>query len=140
IVRIQQVLTNLIRNAIKFTKPGGSIQVRVQRLAGEACFSVTDTGCGIPKADLSHIFDRFTRASKSARQGTGLGLSIVRGVVEAHNGRIWVESQEGVGRTFSFTLPLAGAGAESPIPAKPIQDRGLTLEAANKQKSEKQYG
>src|SRR5262245_60219260 len=114
--RIRQVLTNLIQNAIKFTKPGGSIQVRVEPLAGEVCFSVTDTGSGIPKVDLPHIFERFTRATKSARQGAGLGLSIAKGIVEAHSGRIWAESQEGVGSTFSFTLPLA-RGAENPIPA-----------------------
>ena len=136
IVRIQQVLTNLIRNAIKFTQPGGSIQVQVERLAGEACFSVTDTGCGIPKSDLSHVFDRFTRASKSARQGTGLGLSIVRGIVEAHNGRIWVESREGVGSTFSFTLPLPGSEAESPIPVKRIEERGQTQGVPSRQSSE----
>src|SRR5262245_10255538 len=114
--RIRQVLTNLIQNAIKFTKPGRSIQVRIEPRAAEACFSVTDTGSGIPKADLTHIFDRFTRASRRAHQGTGLGLSIAKGIVEAHSGRIWVESQEGVGSTFSFTLPLA-RGAENPIPA-----------------------
>jgi len=135
-VRIQQVLTNLIRNAIKFTKPGGSIHIRVEPLAGEACFSVTDTGTGIPKTDLPHIFDRFTRASKSARQGTGLGLSIAKGIVEAHSGRIWVESQEGVGSTFTFTLPLAGLEAESPTAEKPTEERGQTHSVATRQSND----
>jgi PAS domain S-box-containing protein len=119
--RIQQVLTNLIRNAIKFTKPAGSIQVRVKPLGGRACFSVTDTGVGIPNADLPHIFDRFTRVSRNARQGTGLGLSIAKGIIEAHGGRMWVESQEGVGTTFFFTLPLARSEAKRRIPAKPVE-------------------
>jgi CheY-like chemotaxis protein len=100
------VFNNLIANAIKFTEPGGSIHVRIAPRAGEVCFSVADSGPGIPTADLPHIFDRFTRASKSARRGTGLGLSIAKGIVEAHGGRIWVESQAGVGSTFYFTLPL----------------------------------
>jgi CheY-like chemotaxis protein len=104
--RIRQVLNNLIGNAIKFTEPGGSIHVRVEPRADEVCFSVTDSGPGIPKADLPHIFDRFTRTSKSALRGTGLGLSIAKGIVEAHGGRIWVESHTGVGSTFYFILPL----------------------------------
>ncbi len=100
------MLNNLIGNAIKFTDPGGSIHVRVESRADEVCFSVTDSGPGIPEADLPHIFDRFTRARKGARPGTGLGLSIAKGIVEAHGGRIWAESQVGVGSTFYFTLPL----------------------------------
>jgi CheY-like chemotaxis protein len=104
--RIQQVLNNLIGNAIKFSDSGGSIHVRVEPRAGEVCFSVTDSGPGIPTPDLTHIFDRFTRASKSARRGTGLGLSIAKGIVEAHGGRVWAKSQVGVGSTFYFTLPL----------------------------------
>jgi len=131
--RIRQVLTNLIQNAIKFTKPGRSIQVRIEPRTAEACFSVTDTGSGIPNADLTYIFDRFTRASRRAHQGTGLGLSIAKGIVEAHSGRIWVESQEGVGSTFSFTLPLARSGAESPIPAKPLEKRIQTEAVATHQ-------
>jgi signal transduction histidine kinase len=132
-VRIQQVLTNLIRNAIKFTKPGGSIQVRVEPLAGEACFSVTDTGVGIPNAALPHIFDRFTRVSKRSRQGSGLGLSIAKGIVEAHGGRIWVESHEGVGSTFSFTLPLMQLAPETQVPAEPVEERGQTQAVATSQ-------
>jgi CheY-like chemotaxis protein/two-component sensor histidine kinase len=132
-VRIQQVLTNLIRNAIKFTKPGGSIQIRVKPIAGRACVSVTDTGVGIPKTDLPHIFDRFTRVSRTARQGTGLGLSIAKGIVEAHGGRIWAVSQEGVGSTFFFTLPLAQSEAKSRIPPKPLEKRKQTEAVATPQ-------
>lgn len=111
--RIRQVLNNLIGNAIKFTEPGGSIHVRVEPRADEVFFSVTDSGPGIPEADLPHIFDRFTRTSKSALRGTGLGLSIAKGIVEAHGGRIWAESQTGVGSTFYFTLPLISAPGEA---------------------------
>jgi signal transduction histidine kinase len=103
--RILQVLNNLVGNAIKFSEPGRSIRVRVEPRADEVCFSVTDSGPGIPEANLPYIFDRFTRASKSARLGTGLGLSIAKGIVDAHGGRIWAESGAGVGSTFYFTLP-----------------------------------
>jgi signal transduction histidine kinase/CheY-like chemotaxis protein len=137
--RILQVLNNLIGNAIKFTEPGGSIQVRVEPRADEICFSVTDSGPGIPEADLPQIFDRFTRASKGARPGTGLGLSIAKGIVEAHGGRIWAETQAGVGSTFYFTLPripstpaepnapgsTAGPGISVVEPDGPIQQYRL---------------
>jgi CheY-like chemotaxis protein len=72
---------------------------------------VTDTGPGIAAADLDHVFDRFWQARKTARAGTGLGLSIAKGIVEAHGGRIWVESEVGVGTTVSFTLPIASPPA-----------------------------
>jgi PAS domain S-box-containing protein len=107
--RLLQVFANLLGNAIKFTPAGGAISVRVEPRANDACFSVADTGVGIPADDLPHVFDRFWQAEQTARLGTGLGLSIARGIVEAHGGRLWVESQVGVGSTFSFTLPLADA-------------------------------
>jgi signal transduction histidine kinase len=106
--RVGQVLTNLIGNAIKFTE-SGTITVRVEPRTSEVCISVSDTGPGIPESDLPHIFDRFWHAQRSARGGFGLGLSIAKGIVEAHGGRIWVESEVGVGSTFFFTLPLARA-------------------------------
>jgi PAS domain S-box-containing protein len=108
--RIQQVLANLIGNAIKFTGKG-SVTVRVRPREHDVCFSVTDTGPGIAAADLDHVFDRFWQARKTARAGTGLGLSIAKGIVEAHGGRIWVESEVGVGTTVSFTLPIASPPA-----------------------------
>jgi CheY-like chemotaxis protein len=104
--RALQVLGNLLGNAVKFTEAHGRIVVRVEPLEREVQVSVSDTGPGISADDLSHVFDRFWQAQKTARMGTGLGLSIARGMVEAHGGRIWVNSQVGVGSTFHFTLPL----------------------------------
>jgi len=104
--RIQQVLINIIGNAIKFTGEGGAILVRVAQHVHEVWFSVTDSGSGIPDADLPHVFDRFWTVSKSGRRGTGLGLSIARGLIEAHSGRIWAESKVGAGSTFFFAIPL----------------------------------
>ncbi|NVB76823.1 MAG: PAS domain S-box protein [Kofleriaceae bacterium] len=106
--RIIQILENLIGNAIKFSEPGGTITVGATRRAGEALFVVSDTGRGIAPAALPHLFDRFWQADRrDRRQGAGLGLAIVKGLVEAHGGRIWVESTQGRGTTFYFTLPLA---------------------------------
>ena len=104
--RVSQVLANLLGNAIKFTEPGGTILVRVEPRASGVLFSVADTGPGIPVPHLPHVFDRFWRTPDPARKGTGLGLSIAKGIVEAHGGRIWVESQVGHGSVFFFTLPL----------------------------------
>jgi signal transduction histidine kinase len=105
--RVLQVLGNLIGNAIKFTPEGGTIKVRAeQRGAAEALFSVADTGPGIASDELPHVFDRYWQAKKKARCGTGLGLSISKGIVEAHDGRIWVESAPGQGATFFFTIPV----------------------------------
>jgi signal transduction histidine kinase len=104
--RVSQVLTNLLGNAVKFTEPEGTILVRVERRGSDVLFSVADTGPGIPVPHLSHVFDRFWRTPDAARKGTGLGLSIAKGIVEAHGGRIWVESQVGHGSVFFFTLPL----------------------------------
>jgi PAS domain S-box-containing protein len=124
--RILQVVNNLIGNAIKFTDPGGSIHVRVEPRADELCFSVTDSGPGIPEADLPHIFDRFTRASKGARPGTGLGLSIAKGIVEAHGGQIWAKSQAGVGSTFYFTLPRIPSSPGEPNAPRSTAGRGIS--------------
>jgi signal transduction histidine kinase len=112
--RIQQVLSNLIGNAIKFTAPEGAIMVRVELCKGEACFSVQDSGPGIPETDLTHVFDRFWSVGKGGVIGTGLGLSISKGLIEAHGGRIWAESEIGVGSTFFFTLPLSGDPTRRP--------------------------
>jgi signal transduction histidine kinase len=105
--RLIQVLSNLISNALKFTPDGGRITVRLQRRTHELLFSVTDTGIGISGKDIGHVFDRFWQAAKNKRAGVGLGLAICKAVVEAHGGRMWVESQEGKGSTFFFTLPTA---------------------------------
>jgi signal transduction histidine kinase/CheY-like chemotaxis protein len=105
--RLLQVLENLVGNAVKFTGPGGRVTVGAAPGDDEVLFWVADTGPGIEARDVPHLFDRFWQARKVGRQGAGLGLPIVKGIVDAHGGRIWVESQVGVGSTFFFTLPLA---------------------------------
>jgi PAS domain S-box-containing protein len=102
--RIQQVLSNLVGNAVKFTPRSGRITICAEHIDGEVRFGVIDTGPGIPAEQLPHIFGRFWQA-KSDHRGIGLGLAIAKGIVEAHNGRIWVESHVGLGSTFYFTLP-----------------------------------
>lgn len=107
--RILQVLSNLLSNAMKFTPDGGTISVRAEPGDEHVCFCVADTGPGVRLEDTTRIFDRFWQASDTASLGTGLGLAIAKGIVEAHAGRIWVESRAGVGATFHFTIPTAGA-------------------------------
>jgi PAS domain S-box-containing protein len=106
--RITQVLSNIIGNAVKFTPAGGSVTVSVQVDAAAVEVSVRDTGEGIPPAQLPRVFDRFYQASltsRAPRHGAGLGLPIARGIVEAHGGRIWIDSAPGTGTTVHFTLP-----------------------------------
>jgi signal transduction histidine kinase/DNA-binding response OmpR family regulator len=105
--RILQVFGNLIGNAIKFTPKGGEIRILTSLDNGEVRFTVVDSGPGIPPEHLKHVFDRYWQAKSTAKLGTGLGLSIAKGIVEAHGGRIWVESPPGSGAQFNFTLPLA---------------------------------
>lgn len=105
--RLEQVLVNLIHNAVKFTKPGGEVVLFAETGSGEVRFAVRDTGIGIPADDVPRIFERFYRVDKSRTgSGTGLGLSIAKHIVEAHRGRIWAESIEGQGSTFFFTVPV----------------------------------
>ena len=104
--RVMQVLSNLIGNALKFTPPGGRISVRAALRDAEVLVSVSDTGPGIPHEHLDHIFNPYWQAKRAERLGAGLGLPIARGIVEAHGGRIWAESEPGEGTTFFFTLPL----------------------------------
>jgi len=103
--RILQVLGNLIGNAVKFTTEGGAVVVRAELRGAEIRFSVTDTGPGIAADDMPHLFDRYWQARRTAHLGTGLGLSIAKGLVEAHGGRIWVDSALGCGTAFFFTIP-----------------------------------
>lgn len=108
--RIVQTLVNLLSNAVKFSNRGGEVWLAVTSEAGQARFSVSDSGRGIPPDRLDAIFERFRQVDSSdsrEKGGTGLGLAIARGIVEHHGGRIWAESQEGRGSTFHFTLPLA---------------------------------
>ena len=110
--RVNQVLSNLVGNANKFTPEGGRITLEV--VPAEACarFAISDTGPGISREDLPHIFDRFWQARRVRRGGVGLGLAISKGIVDAHGGSIWAESCAGVGTTFFFTLPVASDPAE----------------------------
>ena len=107
--RLTQVVTNLVDNAVKFTGAGGSVRVRVWEADDGAGLAVADTGPGIAPEHLRRVFDRFYRldpARSRARGGSGLGLAICRELVEAHGGRIWAESVEGAGSTFSLALPI----------------------------------
>jgi signal transduction histidine kinase len=118
--RILQVLSNLIGNAIKFTPEGGAIVVSAEAGDREVRFSVRDNGSGIAADELPHIFERFWQAREGTRLGAGLGLAIAKGIVDAHGGEIWGESEQGKGSTFYFTLPLGGpeesTGAGVPPP------------------------
>lgn len=105
--RIQQVVTNLVHNAIKFTSAGGQIVIRGGRQAELVVVEVADNGVGIPAGDIPRIFERFYKADRARSQGgTGLGLAIARHLVQAHGGQIWAKSKEGKGSTFYFTLPM----------------------------------
>ena len=106
--RLMQVLSNLMGNARKFAKEGSTVSVATWQEDGEARCCVSDDGPGISAADIPHVFDRYFQGPHGpTAHGAGLGLAIARGLVEAHGGRIWVESEEGRGSRFFFTLPLA---------------------------------
>jgi two-component system phosphate regulon sensor histidine kinase PhoR len=106
--RLEQVFVNLVHNAIKFTPPGGSIQVTASSRNDHIQFSIRDTGAGIPANDLPRIFERFYKTDKARSSGgTGLGLAIAKHLVEAHGGKIWAESWEGQGSVFFFEIPTA---------------------------------
>ncbi len=108
--RIEQVLTNLISNALKFTPPDGSVTISAATQNDFVVFTVTDTGCGIPPESQAHIFDKFIQLHPNRddrTKGTGLGLAIVRHLVELHGGSVSVESEVGQGSRFSFRLPIS---------------------------------
>jgi two-component system phosphate regulon sensor histidine kinase PhoR len=108
--RLQQVVTNLVHNAIKFTPAGGQVTIAAEPAGDEVVISVRDTGIGIPADDLPRIFERFYKADRARSSGgTGLGLAIAKHLVQAHGGRIWAESVEGQGSTFYFTLPISSS-------------------------------
>jgi signal transduction histidine kinase len=104
--RIQQTVSNLVGNAIKFTPSGGRIIVRTKATGEEVIVSVIDNGTGISADQLPNVFDRYWQSSRTDREGAGLGLAIAKGIVEGHGGRIWIESVPGQGTTASFTLPV----------------------------------
>ncbi|MFC2135004.1 ATP-binding protein [Bacteroidota bacterium] len=108
-VKIDQVVTNLISNAIKFSHPDSSITIGLKKSEGDAVISVADKGQGIPEKEIEKLFKPFGKTSVRSTRGedsTGLGLSIVKKIVETHNGKVWVESEVNKGSTFYFTLPL----------------------------------
>jgi two-component system, OmpR family, phosphate regulon sensor histidine kinase PhoR len=117
--RLGQVVVNLVHNAVKFSLEGGEITVRTFAHDGTVVTSVEDHGIGIPRATRDRVFERFYKVDRARLRadagggGTGLGLAIARHVIEQHDGRIWVESEEGVGSTFYFALPISG-GSDTP--------------------------
>jgi signal transduction histidine kinase len=108
--RLDQVLNNLVNNALKFTGEGGSVQLHARHDGGKGIIvQVQDTGVGIPRDEIANLFQKYRQASNAtvaAQKGTGLGLVICKMIVEAHGGKIWVESEEGKGAIFTFTLPF----------------------------------
>ena len=118
--KITVAISNLVRNAITFTNEGGQVMVAVESVTGHVQVSVKDNGIGIPASDISHIFDRFFQVESHLTRrhtGMGLGLSVAKSMIEMHGGRIWVESVEGEGSTFSFLLPLRPPQKKSTTPA-----------------------
>lgn len=103
--RLLQIFENLIGNAIKFTPAHGRVSVGAEQAESEVTFRVADTGAGIAPDDVPHLFNRFWQGDRARRRGAGLGLPIVKGIVDAHGGRIWVRSAPGRGTTFFFTVP-----------------------------------
>jgi signal transduction histidine kinase len=120
-VRVSQVLSNLVGNAIKYSGPGGQITLRVAGTAERVSFSVVDTGQGIAPEHLPRLFERYWQVNRN-REGLGLGLYITKGIVEAHGGSITVASAPGEGSTFAFTLPVARADALAVSDAPPKAD------------------
>jgi signal transduction histidine kinase len=107
--RALQLIGNLLGNAMKFTRPGGNVALRIQPDGDGVVFRIADSGPGLTPDAAQHVFDRFWQGRSSDRRGVGLGLAIAKGIVEAHHGKIWVDSEPGVGTTFSFTLPTASS-------------------------------
>lgn len=123
--QIIRVVGNLLGNAIKFSEPGGAVRLAAEIRGAELVVSIADEGNGIPPGQVAHVFDRFWKGSRRDRRGVGLGLTICKGIVEAHGGRIWVESREGEGSTFSFALPTTARvpAGEVRHPSRRWEDR-----------------
>ena len=114
--RMEQVITNIVANAVKYNKPGGSVHIGVEYQAPHVVITVSDTGMGIPQEDIPRLFERFYRVDKARSRekgGTGLGLAIAKEIVEQHNGTIQVESQLDVGTTVTIRIPAADSGQEA---------------------------
>jgi two-component system phosphate regulon sensor histidine kinase PhoR len=105
--RIRQTIINLVHNAIKFNKVGGHVVLATRTENNIVMVEVSDTGIGISKEDLPHVFERFYKADRArSKGGSGLGLAIAKHTIQAHGGKIWATSEQGKGSTFSFSLPL----------------------------------
>jgi signal transduction histidine kinase len=116
--KIGIALSNLVKNALQFSEVGGHVTVRVQDASGYLQVSVTDDGIGIPARDLPRVFERFFQVETHLTRrygGMGLGLAVAKAMVELHGGRIWVESEEGKGSTFTFLLPVGQAQSSEPV-------------------------
>jgi PAS domain S-box-containing protein len=134
-----RTFSNLVTNAVKFTRPDGRISVRAEEVAGGIRFEVDDDGIGIPLAQLPHVFDRYWQGERADQRGTGLGLSIARGIVEAHGGTMSIASRLGEGTTVSFTIPTESAsdeeiehgectvGGGGVLPQERAEKRGVTI-------------
>lgn len=109
--RMRQVVSNLLSNALKFTPSGGSVELGLRSMGGEAVITVANTGPGISREDLPHVFDRFFRGHGVRASGSGIGLTVVRELVEAHGGSVDVSSELGAGTTFTLRLPKASSGS-----------------------------
>jgi CheY-like chemotaxis protein len=118
-LRLKQVVLNLLSNAVKFTPDGGSVTVRAELVADELHVTVADTGMGIPESDRERIFESFQQGGRGAsrEEGTGLGLTLSRRIVELFGGRMWLETEVGVGSTFGFAIPAHRARTEAPSTA-----------------------
>jgi signal transduction histidine kinase len=116
---LHQAIYNLVENAIKYTPEGGEVMLQLQTSPSALTFAVQDSGIGIPKSDLSRLFEKFYRGTNRealAQRGTGLGLAIVKSIAERHGGKVWVESELGKGSTFHLQVPL-----EQPQESQPVQ-------------------
>lgn len=123
--RLLQVLSNLLGNALKFTPDDGRVTLTAQRVGELVRFAVIDSGPGIPREHVANVFDRFWKKEAPGKKGTGLGLFIAKGIIEAHGGRIWVETERDQGAGFCFTIPLAdGLLREEPRPSRGIESVG----------------
>jgi signal transduction histidine kinase len=120
---MNQVFSNLIGNALKFTPAGGLVHVGWSVRAAELVVSVRDTGEGIPEHQLAQVFSPFWQNERAERNGLGLGLVITRAIVEAHGGRIWIESAAGQGTTVHFTVPLLDSVPAPAVPASTAELR-----------------
>ena len=127
--RVQQALSNFVGNACKFTEPGGRIAIAARRVPAGVQFSVSDTGCGIPPEKLDRVFGRFWQADAADRRGIGLGLTIAKAIIDAHAGRLWVESTVGEGTTFHFVLGVASPGGPrlTPVERRSRADAASTV-------------